>query len=217
MTGTVVVHKTQVGQSNTAANNFTIRTLDDGILRVSRGNAGDASPTDVMRVKADNSVEFPGGISGISTLSAEVVASGTAVDFTALPANIKRIVVSFYRVSTNGSSPMELRLGTSGGIAATGYIGGATTSGGSSASTTGLMLTRLFAAADIAQGQAIIQRMGTGSTKWAMSGNIVMDDGTFRLSASSIDLAAELTQLRITTQGGTATFDGGSFSIMYEV
>ena len=47
MTGTVVVHKTQVGQSSTAANNFTIRTLDDGSLRISRGNAG-AETSDVL-------------------------------------------------------------------------------------------------------------------------------------------------------------------------
>ncbi len=51
----------QVGNSGTASNNFHWRNLLDGLLRLSRGNAG--SPiTDVMRVKADNSVEFPGGI-----------------------------------------------------------------------------------------------------------------------------------------------------------
>lgn len=52
MTGTVVTHKTQVGQSNTAANNFTIRTLDDGSLRVSRGNAG-AETSDVLVIDAN--------------------------------------------------------------------------------------------------------------------------------------------------------------------
>lgn len=52
----------QIGQSNTASNNFHWRNLLDGLLRLSRGNAG--SPiTDVMRVRADNSVEFPGGVS----------------------------------------------------------------------------------------------------------------------------------------------------------
>ena len=56
----------QVGQSGTASNNFHWRNLLDGLLRLSRGNAGDASPTDVMRVKADNSVEFPGGIAGMN-------------------------------------------------------------------------------------------------------------------------------------------------------
>ena len=49
----------QIGKSGTASNNFHWRNLLDGALRLSRGNAG-APITDVMRVKADNSVEFPG-------------------------------------------------------------------------------------------------------------------------------------------------------------
>lgn len=53
----------QVGQSDAASNNFHWRNLLDGILRLSRGDAG--SPiADVIRVRADNSVGFPGGISG---------------------------------------------------------------------------------------------------------------------------------------------------------
>lgn len=52
----------QVGQSATASNNFHWRNLLDGVLRLTRGNAG--SPiADVMLVKADNSVGFPGGVS----------------------------------------------------------------------------------------------------------------------------------------------------------
>lgn len=57
MTGTVVVHKTQVGQSSTAANNFTIRTLDDGSLRISRGNAG-AETSDPLKIEANGDVSL---------------------------------------------------------------------------------------------------------------------------------------------------------------
>lgn len=56
----------QVGQSGTASNNFHWRNLLDGLLRLSRGNAGSLpagdNAADVMRVKADNSVEFPSGV-----------------------------------------------------------------------------------------------------------------------------------------------------------
>ncbi len=59
--GDVISNGAQVGQSLTASNNFHWSNLLDGLLLLSRGNAG--SPiTDVMRVKADNSVEFPGGV-----------------------------------------------------------------------------------------------------------------------------------------------------------
>lgn len=74
-TGDVISNGAQVGQSGTASNNFTWRNLLDGLLRLSRGNAG--SPiTDVMRVKADNSVEFPGGISGYVSPEQTITAAG---------------------------------------------------------------------------------------------------------------------------------------------
>lgn len=57
MTGTVVTHKTQVGQSGTAANNFTIRTLNDGSLRISRGNAG-AETSDPLKIEANGDVSL---------------------------------------------------------------------------------------------------------------------------------------------------------------
>lgn len=53
----------QVGQSGAASNNFHWRNLLDGLLRLSRGDAN-TPITDVMRVRADNSVEFPSGVAG---------------------------------------------------------------------------------------------------------------------------------------------------------
>ena len=52
----------QIGLSNTANLNFHWRNLLDGVLRLTRGNAG-APIADVMLVNADNSVAFPGGVS----------------------------------------------------------------------------------------------------------------------------------------------------------
>ena len=51
----------QIGLSNTANLNFHWRNLLDGVLRLTRGNAG-APTADVMLVNADNSVSFPGNI-----------------------------------------------------------------------------------------------------------------------------------------------------------
>ena len=47
--------------------------------------------------------------------------SGTAIDFTGIPSWVKRVTVMFAGVSTSGTSPILLRLGTSGGIEITGY------------------------------------------------------------------------------------------------
>lgn len=53
----------QVGRSPTASLNFHIRNLLDGLLRITRGFP-EAPIADVVRVNADNTVEFPGGIKG---------------------------------------------------------------------------------------------------------------------------------------------------------
>lgn len=98
----------QIGQSNTASNNFHWRNLLDGLLRLSRGNAGDASPTDVMRVKADNSVEFPGGISGVlgagQTWQDVTASRAAATNYTNTTGKPITICVSFNYVGNGTSS-----------------------------------------------------------------------------------------------------------------
>ena len=51
----------QIGLSGTANLNFHWRNLLDGVFRLTRGNAG-TPIADVMRVNADNGVEFPGSV-----------------------------------------------------------------------------------------------------------------------------------------------------------
>lgn len=52
MPANVIITGVQIGQSGTPTNNFTIRTLDDGSLRISRGNAG-AETSDVLVIDAN--------------------------------------------------------------------------------------------------------------------------------------------------------------------
>ena len=79
--GEVIANGAQIGQSATNSNNFHWRNLLDGLLRLSRGNAGSLpagdNAADVMRVKADNSVEFPGGIVNKNQCTAWVNFNGT--------------------------------------------------------------------------------------------------------------------------------------------
>lgn len=81
--GEVIANGAQIGQSATNSNNFHWRNLLDGLLRLSRGNAGSLpagdNAADVMRVKADNSVEFPGGIVNKNQCTAWVNFDGTGV------------------------------------------------------------------------------------------------------------------------------------------
>ena len=62
--------------------------------------------------------------------------SGTSIDFTSIPSTVKRITIMFDGVSTNGTSRGMIQIGTSSGVATSGYSGGAgygTTTGANSA------------------------------------------------------------------------------------
>ena len=58
--------------------------------------------------------------SGITTGTAVATTSGTAVDFTGIPATTKRITVMFNGVSTSGTSDILIQIGN-GSIVSTGY------------------------------------------------------------------------------------------------
>jgi hypothetical protein len=141
-----------------------------------------------------------------------VTASGTAVDFTGIPSWVKRITVMFALVSTNGASNIIIQLGDAGGIEATGYSSRADITG--SAVTTGYAIAN-NSADRVTSGSVQISNI-TGDN-WVASGAIVQTDvGYLIICGGDKTLSAPLTQIRITTVAGTATFDAGTINIMYE-
>jgi hypothetical protein len=162
-------------------------------------------------------------VSGLATnlyplVSATAVAStsGTSIDFTSIPSWVKRITVMLNGVSTNGTSPMIVQLGDSGGVETTGYAGnGANGANAAVSFTTGFPAVIAIPAASTAMGLVTIATLG--SNIWA--GNTVMGttgSSNPQYGGASKTLSDTLTQVRITTVNGTDTFDAGSINIMYE-
>lgn len=145
-----------------------------------------------------------------------VTASGTSVNFTSIPSWVKRITVMFDGVSTNGTSNILVRLGTSGGIITTGYVSGSSTSSGTNTTATdGLFAVNSVAAAENYTGNIVIYNI-TGTT-WVSANHCAnMTTGNTRIGGGSIDIAGALTQLSITTASGTQVFDAGTINILYE-
>jgi len=143
--------------------------------------------------------------------------SGTAIDFTGLPAGIKRLTLSFSQLSTSGTSSVVLRIG-SGSFLATGYLGG----GGGFDDTTGqyaFTSTDGFAlgspgAANVRDGTVHIVR--TSSTLWSASGVIYSNNQQMISVAGSISFSGDITGVRLTTSGGANTFDNGTANILWE-
>ena len=149
--------------------------------------------------------------------------SGTSIDFTGLPAWVKRITVMLNGVSTNGTSPIQIQLGTSGGFVTSGYssqagfIQSTGVASGMTALTTGLYVMTFSAATDTVSSVFNINNI-TGNV-WTYFGN-GNRTGAFPLAffvgAAPQSLSGVLTQVRLTTVNGTDTFDAGSINIFYE-
>lgn len=157
-----------------------------------------------------------GGIGVIGSGAAVASTSGTSIDFTSLPAGLKRITVMFNAVSSNGSSNFQVQLGA-GSVTTTGYTGGSfygAASSGTTTSTTGLMVTASGNAAATFTGlmQICLQ---TGNS-WVSSSTVFRSDGQTQVSNGVISLGGALDRIRITTVNGTDTFDAGSINILYE-
>lgn len=154
-----------------------------------------------------------GGTSG----TAQASTSGTAIDFTSIPAGTNQIIIMFNGVSTNGTSNWLVQIGDSGGIEATGYAGGAnvTTGGGATAGgnfTTGYGIYSNLAA-HVLHGHMILTHVG--SNVWVSSHSLGASNGTYAFNGGGAKtLSAELDRVRITTVSGD-TFDAGSINIIY--
>jgi hypothetical protein len=142
--------------------------------------------------------------------------SGTFIDFTSIPSWVKRITVMCNGVSTSGTSIPQFQIGTSGGIVATGYNGGAsgfTSSGTTNANSSGFKFGNSNAATNVYYGSAVITNI---------SGNVWVENHVLNIGSASywgggaVALSGVLDRLRITTENGTDTFDAGSINIMYE-
>lgn len=149
--------------------------------------------------------------------TAVATTSSTAIDFTSIPSWVKKITVMFNDVSTNGTSPTQIQLGTSGGIDATSYKSVASNQAGTTTtSTTGLLITdSTIVATATTSGLCIITLLG--SNIWVYNSVVVNTNaGNLRYSGGVKTLSGTLDRVRITTINGTDTFDNGSINILME-
>jgi hypothetical protein len=151
--------------------------------------------------------------------TAQNTTSGTSIDFTSIPNWVKRITVMFNGVSTSGTSSVQVQIGA-GSVTTTGYVSLAsygTTAGTFTTSTTGFITDPTNVAL------AAVSRIGTmsivlvGSNIWVESASVYQVTANITSAcAGNVTLSGTLDRLRLTTVGGTDTFDAGSVNIMYE-
>lgn len=183
---------------------------------------GTGAGTTAMTIDASQNVVFSGNVSGVLKSGTAVAStSGTSIDFTVIPSTAKRITVMFSGVSTNGTSQVQIQIGsgsftTSGYTSTTAFI---TNSGASGAatSTSGFVVLGFAANTELISGAFTIVNI-TGNT-WNYSGNVYRNGasaGAGACCSNSIALSGTLDRVRITTVNGTDTFDAGTINILWE-
>lgn len=174
--------------------------------------------TDATQTLTNKTIQGGAITSGTAVAST----SGTSIDFTSIPSWVKRITVMLNGVSTSGSAFYAIRVGTSSGIATTGYSGGAgdiytvnTVAVNGSSSEIALQ-GGAPSAGDVYNG--LITIVNLSGNIWSYSGNIYRTAGTSRstTTAGTVTLSSTLDRVRITTVGSVDTFDAGSINILYE-
>lgn len=156
----------------------------------------------------------------MTLMTAQNSTSGTSIDFTGIPSWAKRITIMFNGVSTNGTSIVQIQLGTSGGIENTGYLGVGvgcpnTNTPGVLNMSSGFITSNAGSATQTRHGSLSI--ISVSPNTFIINGSLgLSNDSVFQSSFGSKTLAGNLDRVRITTVNGTDTFDAGSINIMYE-
>lgn len=164
-----------------------------------------------------------GGSTMYPLVSGTAVAStsGTSLDFLSIPAWVKRITVMFSGVSTNGSSNLQIQIGSS-SFTTSGYVSYAVQSGtagnGGISATSGFILTYSIVAASVQYGSLILTNISGNSwvASLAAGGTDSSSNPIGRSGGGAVTLGGTLDRVRITTVNGTDTFDAGTVNLLWE-
>jgi len=151
--------------------------------------------------------------------TAVATTSGTAIDFTSIPAGVKRVTLLFSETSLSGADDFLIQLGDSGGFETSGYISSVGhvihgQNGNVRSSTAGFIAgggdssTKLI-------GTMTLSLIVAGSFKWISALNVTQTTAVTQCGGGQKSLSAELTQVRIDSTGSN-TFDAGSVAISWE-
>ena len=152
----------------------------------------------------------------ITSGTVQTTTSGTSIDFTGIPSWVKRVTVMFDGVSTNGTNSILVQLGDSGGVETTGYVSTSVqiSGGGLTVDSTAGFAIRSATASNVFSGSMVIANVN--GNDWVSQSIVKQTTSAIAVGAGDKSLSATLDRVRITTVGGTDTFDAGSINILYE-
>tara|TARA_R110000803_G_scaffold37475_2_gene80722 strand:- start:143 stop:1060 length:918 start_codon:yes stop_codon:yes gene_type:complete len=161
---------------------------------------------------------------GITQGTVAATTSGTAVTFTSIPSGTKRIKVILSGVSIDDGGQILVRVGDSGGIHATGYLGSSisvsVSTAASDAITTGFeCLEVTFGDTNnVLSGIMDLCLIDASTNTWIANGSFGNDSSTVQGTnvTGSVSLDSALDRVSLTSGGTPSDFDAGKVNIQYE-
>lgn len=148
--------------------------------------------------------------------TADTTLSGTTgALFSDLPANIKRILITWSALSLDDTDNLLIQIGDSGGLHTTGYVSAAKRDGSGVTSTAGFIIAAGDASHTYTGMMTLVNITGN---IWVSSHSGIDQSaaGNMSVGAGTVTLDSALTQIALLDTAGD-NFDGGSINIMYEV
>jgi len=154
------------------------------------------------------------------TLGAPITTtSGTAVDFTGIPSTVKQIIISLESISSASGGFHIIQIGDSGGVETSGYNtnGNSITTGTTGVNSNINSGIIYFTVNNLNYtGNIILSLLDSSTNTWEASCVIKGSTTTLFFSSGTKSLSATLDRVRLTTVGGTDTYNGGKINIQYQ-
>lgn len=198
------------GSSSLAANNVLLGNGTSALQTVAPSTAGN--------VLVSNGTTWVSG-SKFTQGTAITLTNQASVDFT-VPTWVKRIIVMWTSMSSNGTSDYLIQLGSSSGVTTTGYVSHSTsvnTTSASVASTSGYIIRARDGASDVLGGMMTLCNL-TGNT-WVSNLMCYIQGTNNDVGAGQVTLPNPVTTVRLTFDPGSGSstfYDAGTINVMYE-
>jgi len=159
-------------------------------------------------------------INGTTVSAEQATTSGTSIDFTGIPAGVKRVTLLAQSMSGSGTSEFLVQLGDSGGIETTGYLSRYNRTSGTGVATEGSTAGFILfndAAALLHEIVVDIYLQDVANNTWVgMFIEAVQSTTIMAYGAGSKSLSGTLDRIRLTHVNGSDTFDAGAASIQFQ-
>ncbi len=213
-----VVQTTAIADGSVA--NAKLADMAQATIKGRVSGAGTGVPVDMTPAQVRTAVDVyskaeSDALDHITLETKQATTSGTAFDFTGLPAGTKRFTVMGDASSLDGTDDILIQLGDVGGIETSGARSVSNLEGTGNVSSTAGIIVRLSSAAQVYDWAVTFTLMDEATNTWLATHSGIRA-GADVINGSGIkSLSAELTQVRV-TRTGTDSYDGGAVGLSHE-